>query len=562
MTQLSLLDPSPAAHAALAVLAQAPEETRGAVFTRREVVDFMLDLAAYTVDQPLQEYRILEPAFGHGEFLVAIVERLLEAYRGNDPVRDLADAVRGCEVHAGSARETRRKLRGLLFDAGCSASEADTLLDAWLIVGDFLLADLPGSFTHVVGNPPYIRQEMVSAALMAEYRARYATIYDRADIYVPFFEKGLRLLAPEGRLAFICSDRWTKNRYGGPLRAFVAEGYSLGAYVDMVDTPAFHSEVIAYPAITLIARRPGAETRVAYRPEVEPALMRRLAAALRGAIALPEVAVVRGVVRGAEPWMLHAADRTALLRRLEAYFPTLERAGCTVGIGVATGADKVFIGPYDALDVEPDRKLRLATTKDIKSGHVVWKGLGVVNPFDADGKLVSLTDHPKLAAYLERHGEVIRARNVAKRAPESWYRTIDRISPALAARPKLLIPDIKGSAHIVLENEGLYPHHNLYYIVSDRWPLAALRAVLGSGIAQFFVSAYTVKMAGGHLRFQAQYLRRIRVPEWEAVDAGMRERLIAAGASDKLPLWREAAFDLYGLSDGERTLVAGIADGT
>ncbi len=41
-----------------------------------------------------------------------------------------------------------------------------------------------------------------------------------------------RLLEPGGRLAFICSDRWMKNRYGGPLRALVAPGYHLAAYVD------------------------------------------------------------------------------------------------------------------------------------------------------------------------------------------------------------------------------------------------------------------------------------------------------------------------------------------
>ncbi len=41
---------------------------------------------------------------------------------------------------------------------------------------------------------------------MAEYRKRYFTIYDRADIYVPFIELSLRLLAETGKLGFICAD--------------------------------------------------------------------------------------------------------------------------------------------------------------------------------------------------------------------------------------------------------------------------------------------------------------------------------------------------------------------
>ena len=69
------------------------------------------------------------------------------------------------------------------------------------------------------------------------------------------------------------------------------------------------------------------------------------------------------------------------MRRLEAEYPTIEEAGCKVGIGVATGADQVFIGHFDDLDVEPDRKLPLVMTRDILEGSVKWRGLGVINPF-------------------------------------------------------------------------------------------------------------------------------------------------------------------------------------
>ena len=88
---------------------------------------------------------------------------------------------------------------------------------------------------------------------MAEYRRRFTTLYDRADLYIPFIEHSLNSLAKGGSLGFICSDRWMKNKYGGPLRAMIAQNYHLKAYVDMVDTDAFHSEVIAYPAITIIS---------------------------------------------------------------------------------------------------------------------------------------------------------------------------------------------------------------------------------------------------------------------------------------------------------------------
>ena len=55
-------------------------EERGAIFTRREVVDFILDLVGYTTDKPLCELRLLEPSFGSGDFLLPAIERLLMAW--------------------------------------------------------------------------------------------------------------------------------------------------------------------------------------------------------------------------------------------------------------------------------------------------------------------------------------------------------------------------------------------------------------------------------------------------------------------------------------------------
>ena len=62
---------------------------------------------------------------------------------------------------------------------------------------------------------------------------RFTTIYDRADLYVPFIEKSLKVLAPGGTLGFICADRWMKNKYGRPLRQLIADGFHLRYYVDM-----------------------------------------------------------------------------------------------------------------------------------------------------------------------------------------------------------------------------------------------------------------------------------------------------------------------------------------
>jgi hypothetical protein len=535
-------------------------EARGAIFTRIEVVDFILDLVGYDAGEPLHTRRILEPSFGGGDFLLPILERLLASRRNfGSTLDELGDAIRAVELHRETFISTRQAVANRLKAEGLSASAASELVDRWLIQGDFLLEPQSAFFDYVVGNPPYVRQELIPAPLLSEYRRRYQTVYDRADLYIPFIERSLSLLAEGGTLGFICTDRWMKNRYGGPLREYISRGFHLKAYVDMVDTNAFHSEVSTYPAITVISKSKAGATRIGHRPRIEKMALASVSEEIKSDI-LSEDSSVRemiGVVNGSEPWLLESSDQMALIRRIESRFPTMEEAGCKVGIGVATGADKAFIGDFESLDVEPDRKLPLVATRDIQSGEVVWHGQGVINPFANDGSLVDLRVYPRLARYLDARKVVIAKRHCARKTPANWYRTIDRVWPELTTKPKLLIPDIKGEAHIVFEPGKLYPHHNLYYVVSDTWDLRALQAVLLSSITKLFVATYSTKMRGGYLRFQAQYLRRIRIPFWRDVSDHLRRELIHAAITRDLDACNQAVFRLYKLNREERSALGG-----
>ena len=110
------------------------------------------------------------------------------------------------------------------------------------------------------------------------------------------------------------------------------------------------------------------------------------------------------------------------------------------------------------------------------------------------------------------------------------------------------------------EKGKLYPHHNLYFITSDEWEVLALQAVMRSGIARLFVGLYCTRMRGGYLRFQAQYLRKIRIPKWSNVSADLREKLARyAEASDRHAL-NEIVSELYGLSPEELKLIEGTSD--
>ncbi|MGH3249058.1 MAG: hypothetical protein ACRDOI_23025 [Trebonia sp.] len=250
---------------------------------------------------------------------------------------------------------------------------------------------------------------------------------------------------------------------------------------------------------------------------------------------------------GGEFWPTGSPARLALIEALNDRFAPLDdpATGTRVSIGVASGADKVYI-TKDPNVVEPDRILPLAMRRDLMSGTFRWQGNYLVNPWADDGSLVPLADYPRLAAYLSSHPE-IRQRHVAKNAGDSWYRTIDKVHAKLTGRPKLLLQDMKAHIHPVLEPGGHYPHHNLYYVVSDTWDIEVLGGILLSRIAQAFIEAYCVRMRGGTLRFQAQYLKRIRVPQPDEIAPATQDALRTAFRDRDVEAATLAAAVAYGI---------------
>ena len=528
-------------------------ESRGAIHTRPEVAEFILDLVGWTGVATLCG-RLLEPSAGEGDFVVPAARRALAEFRPGE-IGPVAALIKAVEVNSASLATCRARLEEVFRDYGWGRVATAEVLDEWLVQADFLTVPIAGKFTHVVGNPPYLRLEALPKSLLKLYRSRWKSLYDRADLYVAFIERSLGLLSDEGKLGFICADRWMKNRYGKVLRGMVAEAYHIDAYVDFTDCPAFESEVCAYPAVTVIRRGDGKKTRVSFRPEIEEGNLRNLARAMVAGDDHLDVTEIANVMNREHPWVFEASGLMPVIREIERRFPLLEEAGCRVGIGVATGNDSVFIGSEDDLPVEDSRRLPLVSTSDIRSGKVEWSGKWVLNPFEKDGTLADLQLYPAFREYLEKHREKILDRNVARKNLRAWYRTIDRIHEPLLHKPKLLIPDIKGQAHVVYEEGKLYPHHNLYYVISDSWDLQALRVVLSSPVGLGFVAAYSPRMRGGFLRFQAQYLRRIRLPRWEDLTPTTRAALRECAQNSSLQERDEMVRTTYGLTKEEWTIL-------
>lgn len=461
----------------------------------------MLDLIGYTSDKNLSKYRILEPSFGYGDFLVEIQNRLIQSSKifNFDASEAMSRNVYGCEIDGAKYNKCINTLRVSM----------PNFVPSKLKNEDFLFSEWDTKFDFIIGNPPYIRYENIPTEARNSYKAKFLTFHYRCDLYVLFYEHSLNNLSVNGHHCFICSNRWLKNEYGKKLRALISSSYNLEYIIDIEGLDAFKESVMAYPAITMISNI----------ENTGPTKISRIDNLNK--LKLP-LTTIRKEIKPSDNWHnLFLIDRTEGLG-------SIEQQGFKIGIGVATGADKLFISAELKGLVEKELLLPIVNAKDLTGNEFCWKELYILNPYDSNGSIIDLNKYPKTKQYLEKYRSILEKRYIVKNG-RAWYSLIDKIKPQLVHQPKILLPDISGNKVIFVDKGSFYPAHNIYYITGKSFnELELLAAILMSKFVKEQIESISNKMNGGLPRWQSQNIRKISVPLISDIPGQLRHNLLEA----------------------------------
>ena len=134
-----------------------------------------------------------------------------------------------------------------------------------------------GSFDIVLGNPPYVKLQnlmKVDPDVVAYLKAQRpvgtyeSTQTGNFDLYLPFIEKGLRLLREGGRMAYIAPSLWTVNEYGAGLRKLLHRTRQLERWLDFKSLQVFN-EAITYTALQFFTAEARKSVKVIISPDGE-----------------------------------------------------------------------------------------------------------------------------------------------------------------------------------------------------------------------------------------------------------------------------------------------------
>ena len=202
--------------------------------------------------------------------------------------------------------------------------------------------DLHGGFHAVIGNPPYVRHELIGDAKPALKRAFKA--YDGyADLYVYFYEQGLKLLAPGGRLSYVVTNKWLRAGYAEQLRELFADKAWVEFVSDFGHAKKFFPDADVFPSV-IVVRNPS--------PGLTPPATTTVCAIPRDDV--PEKQLDEGVAHASYPlprahftkdnWIIEPPAVVALFNKIKGTGVALsEHVGTAPMYGVKTGFNQAFL---------------------------------------------------------------------------------------------------------------------------------------------------------------------------------------------------------------------------
>ncbi len=230
----------------------------------------------------LETVRVVDPACGSGAFLIEAFTQLFDVY---DSAQKILHSLRGRTIVDVQRTILEHNLYGVDLNGAAveiarlscwikTAEEGKTLtsLDAKIVQGNSVVSDpafspdafdwkqrfadvfAAGGFDVVIGNPPYVRQEWIKD-IKPHLEQHYKAYDGTADLYVYFYELGLNLLKPGGRLGYIVTNKWLKAGYGEPLRKLYGEAAWVEQVVDFGHAKQIFPDADVFPCI-LVARKP------------------------------------------------------------------------------------------------------------------------------------------------------------------------------------------------------------------------------------------------------------------------------------------------------------------
>lgn len=504
----------------------------GAFFTPNFVVDFIIKEA-----NPKETDTCLDPSCGTGVFLIGLAEYFLKEF-GKPIKKTVQENLFGSDILVYNIERAKILLSILALENGEYLDENDFNLANQ----DSLRSHWDKKYDVIVGNPPYVKYQDLSAENRAYLLREWTTIQSGTfNLYFAFFELGYQLLNENGRLGYITPNNYFTSLAGKNLRAFFAKNKCVSRIVDFSHKKVFDAQT--YTAITFLNKKENSS--ILYdRIKNDDTPIQFIENANGSPNSLKDLNVKK--------WRLLKTKEQKNIKIIESIGTPIKEL-FDICVGIATLKDTVFFvdgsescGDYFTKSTENgEYKIEKEVTKsvykisDFKSQEdVPYNKRKIIFPYKVkSGNAEPIPEsefqekYPECYKYLISEREVLESRDKGKVTFSPFY-VWGRTQGLTKRGKKILNPTFSQFPRFLLVAEEDAFFTNGYGIYFNRGkskpvdlfsdfvnPLSleenidVVQKILNSYVMHYYVSKTSVSIAGGYPCYQKNFIEKLTIPK-------------------------------------------------
>ena len=495
------------------------EKENGIVYTPKSIAKYLAEeMVKYKAGKNSNTIKILDPAIGKGELIIALINAIGLAYSKIEVV--------GYETDARICEETSVELLRLFPGIKISIKNEN-----------FLTAienHTAGLFDYVIANPPYIRTQIMGSDKAQKISSKLG-LSGRVDVYYAFIVCTKYVLKDNGVAGYITSNKFLTIKSGISVRDYILDNYKIHRITDLGDTKLFSAAVL--PCIMVFSKgKTQDKSKVSFTSvyqtdtdEVDRIIKDVFDAIYEsGCYQIPDgrkYIYRQGIIQSIEKgslWNIQSAESQDWLFSVEQN--TWQRFSDIgkIRVGIKTTADNVFIGD-DWNDDKSDIELLRPLITHRNAGQILpnnsdlWKVLYTHTSENGRKKAFDIDKYPKSKEYLLQHYTQLSSRKYVIKAKRNWYEIWVPQNPESWKNHKIVFRDISEHPQFWLDTSGAIVNGDCYwieiqdYVIEDVVYLA-LAIANSRFIEKYYDVKFNTKLYSGKRRFMSQYVEQFPIP--------------------------------------------------
>jgi len=520
------------------VISPSDKVINGAVYTPKYIRDFIVSSSIQNIDN-LENATACDVACGCGGFLFEYAQKLHQITNKNF-ITIIEENLFGVDITAYSIERTKILLSLLALTNG----EDKKVINFNLFIGDSLefdwfensqIINVNTGFDFIFSNPPYVGSSNLDLGTKKLMKNWAVSSTGKLDLYIPFFEIGMKWLKKNGVLGYITVNSFYRSLNGRALRSYFSDNSFKFKLIDFGSEQVFKSR-LTYTCICQIINSKGNLSYTSSKPQNINLLS-----------SSDFINFKYSNLNDFDGWQLENAKTQLNLNRLENSGEKLNNL-FNIRNGFATLRNNIYLfNPIDEDDnfyyFEKDL-IRYQVEKGICRNAVkpnILKSESDLNTFNekiifpyqifeesnndlfqqqSNYSVKVLTEDtlkqnfPSTHQYLSNYKNELAKRDKGQREYETWF-AYGRSQALNIPGLKLFFPYISNKPYFVYTDDENLLFYNGYAIISDsKEDLKFVQKILKTEVFWYYIKHTSKPYASNYYALAKNYIKNFCIPEF------------------------------------------------